>query len=62
MLDKLPTILVLFVLLGIFISLRKHAPSRTLRLWVVGWGLVLAHFMAQALEPAAGWQGQLWSV
>ena len=62
LLDKLPTILVLFVLLGIFISLRKHAPSRTLRLWVVGWGLVLAHFMAQALEPAAGWQGQLWSV
>jgi signal transduction histidine kinase len=62
LLDKLPTILVLCVLLGIFLSLRKHAPSRTLRLWIVGWALILAHFIAQALESAAGWRGQLWSV
>ena len=61
LLDKLPTILVLFVLLGIFVSLRKHAPSRTLRLWVVAWALVLVHFIAQAFESAAGWQGQLWN-
>jgi signal transduction histidine kinase len=61
LLDKLPTILVLFVLLGIFVSLRKHAPSRPLRLWVVAWALVLAHFIAQALESAGGWQGKLWN-
>lgn len=61
LLDKLPTILVLIVLLGIFISLRKHAPSRTLRLWVVAWALVLAHFIAQAFESVAGWRGLLCS-
>src|SRR5690348_7936823 len=58
-LDKLPTILVLCVLLGIFVSLRKHAPSRMVRLWIVGWALILAHFIAQAFESAPGWRGQL---
>ena len=62
LLDKLPTILVLCVLLGIFVSLRKHAPSRTVRLWIVGWALILAHFIAQAFEAGPGWKGQLWSV
>lgn len=62
LLDKLPTILVLCVLLGIFVSLRKHAPSRTVRLWIVGWALILAHFIAQAFESASGWPGQMWSV
>ena len=61
LLDKLPTILVLCVLLGIFVSLRKHAPSRTVRLWIVGWALILMHFIAQALESASGWRGQLWN-
>lgn len=60
-LDKLPTILVLCVLLGIFVSLRKHAPSRMVRLWIVGWALILLHFIAQAFEAAPGWRGQLWN-
>ncbi|HLK33971.1 MAG TPA: hypothetical protein VKT29_12830, partial [Terriglobales bacterium] len=59
-LDKLPTILVLCALLGIFLSLRKHAPSRMVRLWIVGWALILAHFIAQAFESAPGWRGELW--
>ncbi|MGE5724143.1 MAG: ATP-binding protein [Acidobacteriota bacterium] len=62
LLDRLPTILVLCVLLGIFVSLRKHAPSRTVRLWIVGWALILAHFIAQAFDAAPGWRGQLSSV
>ncbi|HKU21162.1 MAG TPA: histidine kinase dimerization/phospho-acceptor domain-containing protein [Terriglobales bacterium] len=62
LLDKLPTILVLCVLLGIFVSLRKHAPSRTVRLWIVGWALILAHFIAQAFDAAPGWRGQFASV
>jgi len=62
LLDKLPTILVLCVLLGIFVSLRKHAPSRTVRLWIVGWALILAHFIAQAFDAVPGWRGQLSSV
>lgn len=61
-LDKLPTILVLCVLLGIFVSLRKHAPSRMVGLWIVGWALILAHFIAQALESAPGWRGQAFGV
>ncbi|MGE5206053.1 MAG: ATP-binding protein [Chlamydiota bacterium] len=58
LLDKLPTILVLCVLLGIFVSLRKHGPPRMVRLWIVGWALILAHFIAQAFESAPGWRGE----
>jgi hypothetical protein len=36
-LDKLPTILVLAVLVGIFVSLRKHTPSARVRLWAYAW-------------------------
>ncbi len=62
LLDKLPTILVLCVLLGIFVSLRKHGPSRMVRLWIVGWALILAHFIAQAFESSSGWRGEMWNV
>ena len=46
LLEKFPTILVLGVLLGIFFSLRKQAKSRSINLWIVAWGLILAHFVA----------------
>ncbi len=62
LLDKLPTILVLCVLLGIFVSLRKHGPSCMVRLWIVGWALILAHFIAQAFESSSGWRGEMWNV
>src|SRR5260370_23046736 len=51
LLDKLPTILVLAVLVGIFIALRQHGRSNRLRLWTVAWVLIFIHFVAQALEP-----------
>lgn len=62
LLEKLPTMLMLGVLLGIFFSLRKHAKSRTINLWIVAWGLILAHFVAQAFEALPGWRGQLSSI
>jgi signal transduction histidine kinase len=54
MLDKLPTILVLFVLVGIFLSLRKHAPSARIRLWTYAWALIFLHFFIQAFETHSG--------
>ncbi len=53
-LDKLPTILVLFVLVGIFLSLRKHAPSTRIRLWTYAWALIFLHFFVQAFETHTG--------
>jgi hypothetical protein len=54
LLDKLPTILVLFVLVGIFLSLRKHAPSARTRLWTYAWALIFLHFFIQAFETHSG--------
>ena len=54
LLDKLPTILVLFVLVGIFLSLRKHAPSTRIRLWTCAWALIFLHFFIQAFETHTG--------
>ena len=59
LLEKLPTMLMLGVLLGIFFSLRKHTKSRTINLWIIAWGLILAHFVAQAFEALPGWREQL---
>src|SRR2546430_261746 len=58
-LEKLPTILVLGVLVGIFVSLHKHAKSMRVRLWTVAWGLIFAHFLLQMFEPRAGLAGDL---
>lgn len=54
MFDKLPTILILAVLVGIFISLRKHAPSERTKLWIVAWALIFLHFFVQLFETHVG--------
>jgi signal transduction histidine kinase len=54
LLDKLPTILILAVLVGIFLSLRKHAPSASIRLWTYAWALIFLHFFLQAFETHTG--------
>jgi signal transduction histidine kinase len=54
LLDKLPTILVLAVLVGIFLSLRKHAPSARIRLWTYAWAFIFLHFFIQAFETHTG--------
>lgn len=54
LLDKLPTILVLAVLVGIFLSLRKHSTSARVRLWSYAWALILLHFLVQPFETHTG--------
>ncbi|HZU32851.1 MAG TPA: hypothetical protein VFB79_17175, partial [Candidatus Angelobacter sp.] len=54
LLDKLPTILVLAVMVGIFIALRRHVKSPRLHLWIAAWGLIFVHFFVQVFEPADG--------
>ena len=54
LLDKLPTILVLAVLVGIFLVLRRHAPSARVRLWTIAWALIFLHFFIQAFETHTG--------
>lgn len=52
LLDKLPTILVLAVLVGIFLALRRYVKSPRLNLWTIAWGLVLLHFVADWFATA----------
>jgi signal transduction histidine kinase len=52
--EKLPTILILAVLVGIFISLRKHSPSARTKLWIVAWALIFLHFFVQLFENHIG--------
>jgi two-component system, NtrC family, sensor kinase len=52
--DKIPTVLTVAVLVGIFAGLKRHSRSARLRLWQIAWFLVFAHFVAQLFEPASG--------
>src|SRR5260221_12809530 len=52
--DKLPTILVLAVMVGIFVALRRHVKSARLHLWITAWGLIFVHFFLQLFEPSEG--------
>ena len=54
LLDKLPTILVLAVLVGMFVSLRKHSESARIRLWILAWSLIFLHFVVQVFEGGTG--------
>jgi len=53
-LEKIPTFLIVGVLVIIFVCLKRHAVSARLTLWTVGWTLVFTHFLAQLLEPDHG--------
>jgi len=52
--DKLPTILVLAVMVGIFVALRRHVKSARLHLWIAAWMLIFVHFFVQLFEPPDG--------
>lgn len=58
-LQKLPTVLVLAVLVGIFLSLQRHNRSVRIRLWIVAWGLIFLHFFVQLFEPSFGSAGEI---
>lgn len=53
-LDKLPTILTLAVLVGIFLALRKHSSSARTHLWYYAWALIFVHFLIQVFETHSG--------
>jgi len=53
-LEKMPTVVTVAVLVGIFAGLKRHGRSARLQLWLVAWFLVFIHFVAQMLEPATG--------
>jgi two-component system, NtrC family, sensor kinase len=53
-LEKLPTVITVAVLVGIFAGLKRHSRSARLRLWQIAWFLIFTHFVAQMFEPATG--------
>jgi hypothetical protein len=48
------SILVLAVLVGMFVSIRKHSPSPRIHLWILAWTLVFVHFFVQVFEVHTG--------
>lgn len=53
-LNKLPSILVLAVFVGIFVALRRHVRSARLNLWTAAWLLIFIHFLVGVFEPRTG--------
>lgn len=53
-LEKIPTLVTVAVLVGIFAGLKRHSHSARLQLWLVAWFMVFTHFVAQMFEPASG--------
>lgn len=52
--DKLPSILILGVLVSIFLSLRQRVRSARLSLWTAAWVLIFIHFFVGIFEPKGG--------
>ncbi|HUA00919.1 MAG TPA: ATP-binding protein [Candidatus Aquilonibacter sp.] len=52
--EALPIVLVLAVLIGIFVSLQKEAPSARVRLWTWAWALSFLHLLLEVFEIRAG--------
>src|SRR5215469_2312505 len=56
---KLPSILILAVLVGIFVALRRHVKSERLNLWTAAWLLIFIHFFVEAFQNRAGTIGHI---
>src|SRR6202451_3915538 len=54
LLEKIPTVVTVAVLVGIFLALKRHSHFAGLQLGMVAWFLIFTHFVAQLLEPATG--------
>jgi len=50
-LEKLPSIVLLAALAGIFVSLRRYVKSLRLTLWITAWVLISIHVLVQGFEP-----------
>ena len=53
-LSKIPTVLTVAVLVGIFAGLKRHEKTARVQWWMVAWFFVFVHFAVQLLEPEAG--------
>lgn len=53
-LERIPTLITVAVLAGIFACLERHVRSARSQLCKVAWFLVFVHFLAQLFEPASG--------
>ena len=56
---KLPSILILAVLVGIFVALRRHMKSERLNLWTAAWLLIFIHFFVEAFQQRTGMMGHV---
>ena len=56
---KLPSILILAVLVGIFVALRRHVKSARLDLWIAAWLLIFIHFFVEAFQNRSGLMGHI---
>lgn len=56
---KLPSILILAVLVGIFVALRRHMKSERLNLWTAAWLLIFIHFFVEAFQQRTGIMGHV---
>src|SRR5947209_19853834 len=54
LLDKLPSIIILAILVGIFVTLQSHGKSARLRMWTTAWILVFVYFLTQTFSPLEG--------
>ena len=54
LLVKVPTIVILAVLVGIFITLRRHTNSPRIKFWTIAWGLIFIHFFVALFQPREG--------
>jgi signal transduction histidine kinase len=52
--EALPIVLVLAVLVGMFVSVQRQAPSTRVRLWTYAWALTFLHFLGRAIETHSG--------
>ena len=52
--EALPIVLVLAVLVGMFVSVRRQAPSTRVRLWTYAWALTFLHFLGRTVGTHVG--------
>ncbi len=53
-LSKIPTVLTVAVLVGIFAGLKRHEKTARVQWWMVAWFFIFVHFAVQLLEPESG--------
>jgi hypothetical protein len=52
--STLPSLIALAILVAVFRSIMHHSGIERQRLWLIGWVLVLLHFVALFADPGSG--------